>query len=284
MRFGLKTVLASLAVIGSAGIGRAEVYTMYTAGTPSYTGTVTSQPSTLGLNINLAGLVNAAITPVNYLPGGTTVVDMNLDATDSGTLHLVSTSITLQDFVQNVPLGILGSVVATGTGIGVSVSGGPITVTNGAFNITSATPGTLSINSGSISLVGTVLGQAVDASIDFNAEPVVLSFAELGAISIPGTADADAGGSDNDTDPHNHSSDPGLTGLSLIDTDGAEVHLNYGAVSIATTITSGTLTLPTTIALVGGVSVSVPEVGTMSMVGMAALGMAAVAIRRRKSA
>lgn len=295
MRFGLKTVLATLVVFGSANLGRAEVYTMYTAGTPALYGTVTSNPSTLGLNINLAGLVTAMITPVNYLPNGTAIVDMNLDATNSGTMYINSTNITLANFMQNVSLGFLGSVVATGNGIGVGVTAGPVTVTNGAFTITSATPGTLAINSGSIALVGTVLGNAVNATINFNTDPVSLDFSGLGGITIPGTADADGSGFDMDAPPpgtlahlgYNIAGgvpNAGLTGFSNIDTDGAEVNLNYNSVSIATTIISGTLTLPTTISLVGGISVSVPEVGTLALGGIAAIGMGVVAVRRRRAA
>lgn len=277
---------ALIAVVAFAATSvNAEVYTMYTAGTPTAPGSmVTPNTSGLGLNINLAGLVTASIPNTAVLPGGTVVTDMNLDNTNSGNLYITGGGLTLANAVYNVPLGFLGSVTATLSGVTFNITGaGPIAVTNGNYVVDSSTPGNLNIYSGTIGLVGTVLGQAINTSIDFNTDPVNQAFSGLGGITIPGTVDDDAGGSDTDTDPHTMGA-AGITGLNGIDTDGAEIFINYNGVSLATTIISGTLTLPTTITLTGNASASVPEVGTLALGGLAAVGMGFVAIRRRRAA
>jgi hypothetical protein len=272
-----------------ASSANAEIFTMYTKGTnlPTGQGMITPVQGTLGLNVNLAGLVSAVIPATNILPGGTTIVDMNLDASNSGTMYINGGSLTLANFNYVIPLGFLGSVTATGTGVGFNVVGGPITVTNGNYSITSANTGALNINAGTIALVGTVLGQAVNASLNFNTGPVSQPFSSLGSIVIPGSVDDDAGNTDTDTNPHDGYNvlgglpNAGLTGFSSIDTDGAELFVNYNGLAIATTITSGTLVLPSTITVTGSVRVSVPEVGSVAMIGLALAGAGLVARRRR---
>jgi hypothetical protein len=271
-------VVAALALVVSS--ANAEIYTMFTAGTPTKPNSmVTPSTSGLGLNVNLAGLVNAVIPLTALVPGSFVEVDMNLDASDSGTLHFVGGQLTLVNFNYVIPLGFLGSVTATGTGVGFNVVGGPITVTNGNYSITAANTGALNINAGTIGLVGTVLGQNVNAALNFNTSPVSQPFSALGLIVIPGTVDDGAIGSDADNDAHNDNK-PGLTGVSTIDTDGAEIFINYGGLAIATTITSGTLVLPSTITITGSATASVPEVGSMALIGFALVGGLLVARRR----
>jgi hypothetical protein len=288
IRFG--AIAAAFATILSATTAKAEIYTEYVTGTnlPTGQGMITPSPSNLGLSINLAGLANAVIPNTAVTPGSFLIIDKNLDATGTGELYFTGGQLTLVDFSYNISLGFLGSVVATGTGVGFTFSGGPIQVTNNVFNITSATVGTLSINSGSISLVGTVLGQPVDASLDFDDEPVTQEFSGLTA-PIPGRADADGTGTDIDTQPHNGYNvmggvpDPGLTGNSNIDTDGAETFINYNGFNIATTITSGSLVLPTTITITGSTTVSVPEVSSIALIGASVVGLGVIARRRRSA-
>ncbi|MBX9653309.1 hypothetical protein K2Y11_06775 [bacterium] len=292
MRLSLKAVLSALALSVFAGSANAEIYTEYVKGTnlPLGTGTLTSSTSSLGLSINLAGIANAVITPVTTVPGSYLIIDKNLDASGTGTLYFNGGQLTLNNFVQNVSLGFLGSVVATGNNVGFTFSGGPISVTNNNYSITNAVPGSLTINTGSISLVGTVLGQAINTSLDFNTSPVVQAFSGLTA-PIPGRADADGTGTDLDGAGLPHTGynvlggvpDPGLTGFSNIDTDGAETFINYNGFSIATTIISGTLTLPTTITITGSTTVSVPEVSSVALIGASVLGLGVIARRRRSA-
>ncbi|MBX9653310.1 hypothetical protein K2Y11_06780 [bacterium] len=282
MRSSLKALVAALSLSVFATSANAEIYTEYTAGSYSAPGSmVTPNTSGLGLAINLAGLANAVIPTTNLLPGSFLVVDKNLDANGNGSLYFDGGTLTLQNFSYNVSLGFLGSVVATGTGVQFTFSGGPIAVTNNNFSITNANTGSLNINAGTISLVGTVLGQAINTSLDFNASPVTQDFSGLTS-PIPGYADINQAASDTDTDPHSQNT-PGLTGVSNIDTDGAETFINYNGFSIATTIISGTLTLPTTITITGSTTVSVPEVSSVALIGASVLGLGVIARRRRSA-
>jgi hypothetical protein len=280
MRSRFAAIAAAL-VLSVSTAAQAEIYTMYTKGTPTAPGSmITPSASNLGLNINLAGIANAVIPLTNVIPGSTTIMDTNLDASNSGTLYITGGNLQLANAVYNVSLGFLGSVVATLNNVQFNVTGaGPIAVTNGNYTITSATPGSLNIYGGNISLVGTVLGQAINAAIDFTTSPVAQAFSGL-TQNIPGTVDDDAGNTDTDTDPHTLGG-AGLTGISNIDTDGAELFINYNGLSISTTIVSGTLSLPTTITVTGSTRVSVPEAGSIIMVGAAVVGLGVVARRRR---
>lgn len=288
IRFG--AIAAAFATILSATTAKAEIYTEYVTGTnlPTGQGMITPSPSNLGLAINLAGLANVVVPNTNAAPGSYLIIDKNLDATGSGTMYFSGGLITLVDFNYTVPVGFLGTLTVVGNGIGFTFSGGPITVTNNNFSITSATTGSLSINAGSIALSGTLLGQPISTSLDFAADPVTQDFSGLTA-PIPGRADADQTGTDTDTQSHNGYNvlggvpDPGLTGFSNIDTDGAETFINYNGFSIATTITSGSLTLPTTITITGSTTVSVPEVSSIALIGASVVGLGVIARRRRSA-
>jgi hypothetical protein len=275
--------LAAALVLTVSTAAQAEIYTMYTKGTPTAPGSmITPSASNLGLNINLAGIANAVIPLTNVIPGSTTIMDTNLDASNSGTLYITGGNLQLANAVYNVSLGFLGSVVATLNNVQFNVTNaGPIAVTNGNYTITAATPGSLNIYGGQISLVGTVLGQAINTAIDFTTSPVTQAFSGLTS-NIPGSVDDDAGNTDTDTDGHTQNS-PGLTGVNNIDTDGAELFINYNGLSIQTTIISGTLTLPTTITVTGSTRVSVPEASSFLMVGVAVAGLGVVARRRRSA-
>lgn len=289
IRFG--AVAAAFATILSAATAKAEIYTEYVKGTdiPSHVGMVTPTPSNLGLSINLANLVSPAIPNTATLPGSFLIVDKSLDSSGNGTLYFKGGQLTLENFSYNISLGFLGSVVATGNNVGFTfTSTSPIQVTNNAFSITNGVTGSLSINTGSISLVGTVLGSSIDTSLDFDQEPVTQEFSGLTA-AIPGRADTDGSGSDTDTQTHigynlqGGVPDPGLSGVSPVSTIGAETFINYNGFSIATTITSGSLTLPTTITITGSTTVSVPEVSSVALIGASVVGLGVIARRRRSA-
>jgi len=290
MRLSFKAVVSALALSVFTSSANAEIYTEYVSGTnlPTGEGMVTPNSSGLGLAINLAGLTTATIPTTTLIPGSFLIVDKNLDASGTGSLYFNGGNLQLQNFSYNISLGFLGSVVATGTGVKFTFSGGPIAVTNNNFSITSANTGSLDINGGTISLVGTVLGNPINTSLDFDASPVSQDFSGLTS-PIPGRADADGSGSDTDLGPHNGYNvlggvpDPGLTGFSNIDTDGAETFINYNGFSIATTIISGSLTLPTTITITGSTTVSVPEVSSIALIGASVLGLGVIARRRRSA-
>jgi hypothetical protein len=271
MRSRFAAIAAAL-VLSVSTAAQAEIYTLYTSPTPS----ASSVPSSLGVTISLlGGLVNIAIPPTAIT--GSTVVDMNLDSSDSGTLYVNSAALSLANTAGNLNT-ILGPVSYSLTGVGFSLSAGPVTVTNGNYSITSATAGSLVLNSGTIALVA--LGQNIN--VDLNTSPLVLSFADLGSVVITGTADDSnlIGGDLVDANAHTLGG-AGLTGLSSIDTDGSEIRINLAGASIVTTISG----LAATISLTGaGVSVGVPEAGTFVMMGIAAAGFGLVAARRRRSA
>ncbi|MBX9652260.1 hypothetical protein K2Y11_01435 [bacterium] len=288
IRFG--AIAAAFATILSATTAKAEIYTEYVTGTnlPTGQGMITPSATNLGLAINLAGLATAVIPNTAAVAGSFLLIDKNLDATGTGPMYFAGGEITLTNFSYNISLGFLGSVVATGNGVGFTFTGGPIQVTNNNFSITSATTGTLSINAGSISLVGSVLGQSVNTSLDFVKDPVSQDFSGLTS-PIPGRADADQTGTDTDTQSHNGYNvlggvpNPGQTGFSNIDTDGAETFINYNGFNIATTIISGSLTLPTTITITGSTTVSVPEVSSIALIGASVVGLGVIARRRRSA-
>lgn len=292
MRLSLKAVVSALALSVFTSSANAEIYTEYVKGTslPSGTGTLTSANSGLGLAINLAGLTTATIPTTTLIPGSFLIVDKNLDASGTGTMYFDGGNLQLQNFSYNISLGFLGSVVATGTNVKFTFSGGPIAVTNNNFSITNANTGSLDINGGTISLVGTVLGNPINTSLDFDASPVSQDFSGLTS-AIPGRADADGTGTDADGASLPHIGynvlggvpDPGLTGFSNIDTDGAETFINYNGFAIATTIISGSLTLPTTITITGSTTVSVPEVSSIALIGASVLGLGVIARRRRSA-
>jgi hypothetical protein len=270
MRSRFAAIVAAL-VLSVSTAAQAEIYTLYTSPTPS----ASTSPSTLGVTISLlGGLVSIAIPPVAIT--GTAVIDMNLDSTDSGPLYVNSTALSLANAAGNLNT-ILGPVSYSLTGVGFSITAGPLTVTDGSFSITSATPGSLTLNTGLITLVA--LGQ--NLNVDLSEEPLVLEFSSLGAIVISGRADdSNLVGSDLvDANAHTLGA-PGLTGLSEIDTDGSEIFINLAGASITTDISG----LEGTITLTGaGVSVGVPEAGTVLMMGMASSVVGLMVVRRRRN-
>lgn len=297
MRSRFSAIVAALAlVVGTT--AKAEVYQMYTFPTPS----AASSASTLGLNLNIANVLtvpsgNAAGTiSGGFITGGLTgnaTVDMNLDATDSGTLYITGSSLSLSPLNVTQSGTILGifpyNIALTSGAIGVSVTAGPIAVTNGNFSITAATPGALSLNSGNLNYTLNIPALGVNNQIgviDLTTSPIAVAFSSLGAVVIPGTADDSASIGVDQIDSNGHTlGGPGITGTSTIDDDGSEVTINFSGISVASTIVSGTLNLPVTVTLNGGIRVGVPEVGSVVMAGIVStLGLGGLVLRRRRSA
>ncbi|MBY0589659.1 hypothetical protein K2X85_21005 [bacterium] len=269
MRSRFAAIVAALALTVSS--VHAELYSMYTNPNPAGPAT----PSTLGVTlVTLGGAVVIAIPPAAVT--GTAVIDMNLDASDSGQLYVTTSTLKLANVSGNIPT-ILGNVFYDLQNVGVSIVFGPTTVTNGAFSLTSATPGTLSLNSG-IVVLNTPLG---NFNLNLNTDPVDLAFADLGNVIIGGRADdSSLVGSDKiDSNPHTQGA-AGLTGLSVIDDDGSEILVSWSGVGIATTISG----LPSTISLTGsGLYVGVPEASTVLMMGMASSVVGLMVVRRRRN-
>ena len=193
MRVSLNHLVFAFVLVASTNVSQAAIITEYTKGTVDpYGNTIVAPTSNLGLSINLAGLVTATIPNTNILPNGYEVVDSQLGPGNNGTIEILRGAMTLQNFNYTIKLGILGilgTITATGTNVGFSVhDAGPIQVTNGAFVINSFTPGELTINTGTLALVGKVLGNDVNSTIDFNTDPITQSFSNLGTGTIKGTA------------------------------------------------------------------------------------------------
>jgi MYXO-CTERM domain-containing protein len=295
MRSRFAALVAAL-VLAVGTTAKAEVYTMYTAPTPD----AASVASNLGLNLNISNLIvvpsgNAAGTVSGgFIVGGltgSTIVDMNLDASDSGTLYITSSSLSLSSLSVTQSGTLFGifpySISLTSTPIGVNLSAGPITVTNGNFSITSATPGSLALNSGSLNYNISIAALGINevGSIDLGASPISVDFSSLGAVTIPGTADDSAAIGVDTVNFDGHTlGGPGLTGTSVIDDDGSELTVDFSGITVASSLAINSSTnLPITITLTGGVRVGVPEAGSMTLVGLA--GVAGLAlIRRRRSA
>jgi MYXO-CTERM domain-containing protein len=302
MRSRFAAIVAALAFTASA--AHAELYSMYTDNLAVKPGTGTSVASSLGIALNVANILtvpgpnNQPPTPPaganGFISAGLTgsgVIDMNLDASNSGTLFINSSAFTLGNvsFSQSGNLFFFApySISVSLVGVGVSITAGPVAVVNGNFSITSATPGALVLNSGLLNYNVNIpsLGANAVGSLDLSTSPLTVDFASLGAVVLSGTADDDNGGNDDgvpDGSAHNLGG-PGVTGNNPLDTDGAEVNISFTGVSIASTLAlNPTTNLPLTIALNGGVRVSVPEAGSMTLVGLA--GVAGLAlIRRRRS-
>jgi hypothetical protein len=269
MRSRFAAIVAALALAVSS--AHAELYSMYT--NPNPAGPATA--STLGVTLSaLGGAVVIAIPPVAVT--GTGVIDMNLDASDSGQLYVTTSSLKLANASGNINT-ILGNVFYDLQNVGVSIVFGPTTVTNGSFNLDANTVGTLSLNSG-IVVLNTPLG---NFNLNLNTDPVVLNFSSLGTVVIPGRADDSASvGSDKiDSNPHTLGG-PGLTGLSTIDDDGSEIFVNWAGAGITTSVSG----LPATISLTGnGLYVGVPEASTFLMMGMASSVAGLLVVRRRRN-
>lgn len=283
-RFCLFT--ATLILLGTS-VLRAEIYTEYTKGTFAIPGSmVTPVTSNLGLVINLAGVATATIPLTELMPNSYLIVDKNLDSSGSGYMYLNGGKLTVEDFSYSVPIGVLGTVTATGTNMGFSISAGPIAITNNSFYITSWTTGRLTMIDGTFRIAGSLLGQNINVTLNFLQNPIGQDFTGL-LTPIPGYADINDLGSDTDLHPHvspyvyGYLPDVGLTGLSIVDTDGAETFINYNGFAIPTTIISGSLTLPMTITFTGSATVSVPEVSSVLLISASLSGLCLLVARKR---
>lgn len=284
----------------SVTLGHAEEYMEYTSGTATNPGsTVTSSPSNIGFLITLApdlfpgsSLGKSTVAPSSLSPGSILVVDQNLDASNNGTLSVNGGEIHQQDFTYTAPVlsssssNTIGSFTYTGTGLKYTVQLGPTTVTSGSYLINASTPGSIILNSGTLHVVGTILGANLDSTLDFGAQPMTFSFSSLGTSSLTGYADGNAAGTDNDSSGHD-SSMPGATGISAIDTDGAELLINLNGPTGLTTLadvnypTAG-IRIPISMSLTGNIYVSVPEISSVALIGMTLSGLVIVWIRRSK--
>lgn len=269
-RFG--ALVAALALlVGST--ANAAIYSLDTY--PTYPIT----PSSLGLNLNISNLIvvpsgNATGTiSGGFLVGdltGSATADVSLDGTNSGLLDITGSSFTLSALSVTQSGTLFGifpySIALTSTAIGVELTGGPITVTNGTFSIDSLTPGSLALNSGSLNynIVIAALGVNENGSIDLSSSPIAVSFSSLGAVTIPGTA--------------------------VVNVDeSADVSIDFSGITVASDLALNESTnLPITITLTGGVNLhgiqTIPEAGSMILAGLATVGMASFVFRRRRSA
>jgi MYXO-CTERM domain-containing protein len=265
-------------------------------------GTTTTQASSLGVQLTVQGLLGVPgpsaqpAAPNGFISGavaGTGTVDMNLDNTNSGTLFITGSSFTLANVAFSQSGTILGffpySIQLNLNNVQFAITAGPVAVTNGTFVINSSTVGSLSLNNGTLSGLLNVPTFGVNNqafSIDLSTSPVNLDFASLGTSVIQGFADDDNGGTDNGVpDGSGHTANvAGLTGVNTLDTDGAEVRISLNGITINTSLAvNSTTTLPAVIGLSGTVAISVPEAGSMTLVGLA--GVAGLAlVRRRRSA
>jgi MYXO-CTERM domain-containing protein len=294
-------IMAALVLAMGVGSAHAEIYEVFTKDLAVKPGTGTSLTSTFGINLNVSGIL-AVPGPANQPPAitngfitstlsGSGEIDMNLDATNSGTLNVNGLKLTLADanFVQSgLVFGFSPYTVDLKLkNIQIEINASNINVVNGSFSITSATVGSLALNAGSLDYILSIAALGVNETGTLSLEgddAIVIPFADLGSAVIPGTADDDAGGNDSGTpDGTGHTDNiPGLTGVSTIDSDGTEVNINFQGLTISSALDLDGTALPITIGVTGGISVSVPEAGSMTLVGLAGVaGLAAVRMRRR---
>lgn len=194
-------------------------------------------------------------TPVH----GTMVVDVNLDASDSGTFTINSTSLILDNIgPETLNLGAFGTVDIAMVGIEFSMAGGPITATNSNFSITTSTPGGFGFVDGFLVLtnatgfLGSIAGPDPD-DIDLLDDPAESDFADLVA-PLVGTIDLDSG---------------------LNDADGAEVNL---PLSVNIDLGSG---LYLRVDAAFHVGTAIPEAGSMLLMGMGVIGVVGAVGGRR---
>ncbi len=293
-------IMAALVLAMGVGSAQAEIYKVYTKDLAVKPGTGTVNNSSFGINLNVSGIL-AVPGPANQPPATTTgfissslsgsgEIDMNLNASNTGTLNVNSLKLKLADVSYVQSGNIFGfapyNIDLKLKNVEIEINASNINVVNGVFSITSATVGTLQLNAGNLDYILSVSALGVNASgtLDLGADPLVVNFADLGTAVIPGTADDDAGGGDSGTpDGTGHTDNvPGLTGVSTIDNDGTEVNISFQGLTITSALDLSGTALPITIGVTGGVSVSVPEAGSMTLVGLAGVaGLAAVRMRRR---
>jgi MYXO-CTERM domain-containing protein len=294
-------IMAALVLAMGVGSAQAEIYKVYTSDLAVKPGTGTTAASTFGINLNVSGIL-AVPGPANQPPAVTTgfissslsgsgEIDMNLDATNSGTLNITGLKLALADvsFLQSGT--VFGfspyTVDLKLKNVQIEINATGINVVNGAFSITNATVGSLALNGGQLDYILSVAALGVNETGTLSLEgddAVVVNFADLGTAVISGRADDDSSGNDSGTpDGTSHTDNiPGTTGVSLIDNDGTEVNVNFQGLTIASSLDLDGTALPITIGVTGGISVSVPEAGSMTLVGLAGVaGLAAVRMRRR---
>ena len=285
MRRQFALFIAALSVILSAAPVRAEIYTMYTKDTAVKPGTGTTKNSSLGLALSaFGGLINIPSfgqPPITGSLSGSVTIDMNLDASNTGTAYIVGSDL----FVNPLSFNNGSGVSISSTPIGVTISSGPISVVNGVFQIGSSNEGSLTLSSGTL-IYSLVIPPVFDkvGEYDFAVDPKVVEFADLKTAVLNGTADHGIGGYDSGTPDGTSHFLPGITqagtsGLDPNDTDGAEFNLDL--TGFQTTITAGGI--PIVINLSGGIFVSVPEVGSFTMMGLAGAGLGLVGVARRRA-
>jgi hypothetical protein len=219
-------------------------------------------PSSLSLQILIpdAG-VAATIGPVGVSGSGN--VTTNLDAGNSGTVQINGSTLNLANFgPQTITLGAFGGADASLSNVAVNIVAGPVPVSGRNFSLNSSSPGSITVNSGSVILSNPtgLLGAFLPGgtSIDFSANPVSLPFSSLGAGTINGTTDDDTSG---------------------LDPNGAEVNIPLDATIQVTSLGS----LPVFARIFGNVNLgssvtAIPEAGSMVLLGLA--GVAAFGFTR----
>lgn len=243
--------------------GRAEEYNEYTNGSPAI------PTSSIGFQLNISNTISSTIAPSTALPGSFLVVDQNLDASNNGTLYINGGEIHMQDSSSTASVLVnnsssIGSLTYITTGLRYMINLGPVTANSGNLTINASTPGSITLNSGTLRIIGTMLGNDVDGTIDFGADPMEFLLGSLGT-NLTGYADGNSAGLDTDTSNHG-SNIPGITGTSLVDTDGAELLINLNGPVETRTVVTGALTLPIAFTMTGNVYVSVPEVNSVILI------------------
>lgn len=284
--------LSAVLIIVSMNMVRGEVYTEYTRGSFSSEGsTITTTPSRLGMVFNIAGVTTASIPLTELRTGSYLIVDTNIDASGNGLIYFVGGRLTLVDFVYPIPIASIGTVIVTAQDLTFNLTSGPLEVEANNFIIDHNDSGMMEFYGGTLSFRGSILGQDFDTTTFFETHPIRQTFNQLTA-PLYGYTDSNSIGSDTDTNPHTGGNlsggypDAGLTGLSNIDTDGAETFINYNGLSIQTTVHVGDyfsgIDLPLTITITGNATVSVPELGSVALAGSTLSGLCLCWIRRSK--
>lgn len=260
----------------------AEEYTEYVAGSPTNPGsTVTLSPSSISALLSFGGLLNSTTPPLSLLPGSYLNIDQNLDSSNTGTLRFNGGALRAADFARIDSFYTLGTALITFSGITFTINTEPISVTNGDFSITPTTIGSITINSGILRFQSVNYFQNVDQITDFSQQPATFLFSSLTA-PLTGYADGNSTGGDNDSSPHDGNL-PGLTGVNLLDTDGAEVKLlNLDGIKFQTRMynQSGQFGSYSWITISGNIAVSVPEVSSIIFIGMTVCGLSVLWLRK----
>lgn len=220
-------------------------------------------PSGLGINLTVVG--NNVVIPVAAVTGFADA-SVSLDGANNGTASIFSSNLSLANTSGSISIPFLADLNFSLIGVGIDVSMTE-TVTGGNFTISSSTPGGLNLNSGTITVNGTALGNPVNEVIDLSTSPIGIAFADLGAATISGTADDSLAGDDT-TNP------------------GDEITIAWAGASSVFNVDLGGTTLPIGVTLTGsGLSIGavlVPE-PTTGLFLAAMLGGAGAFTRRRRA-